>query len=93
MQNRQEILRELLSSKSKGRCIKLKITHEQNSFVADIDEIMTDKEVVVLRPIDAARKALRRTSYYVDEIEKVEEVNFLTDITMHLLARGMKPKN
>jgi hypothetical protein len=90
MQNRQEILQQLLTSKSKGRSIKLKITHEPNSFVADIDDILTDKEVVMLKPVDAERQTLRRASYYVDEIEKVENVGFLTDLSMHLFSGGVK---
>jgi ornithine carbamoyltransferase len=93
MQNRQEILQQLLTSKSKGRSVKLKISHEPQSFVADIDYILTDKEVVMLKPVDAERQALRRTSYYVDEIEKVEKVGFLADLSMHLLAGGVKSGN
>jgi hypothetical protein len=82
MQNRNDILQQLIACKSKRKSIRLKITHEQSSFVADIDDILTDKEVVKLKPADAGHASLRRTSYYVDEIEAVEHVGFLSDFSL-----------
>jgi len=82
MQNRQDILQQLITCKSRGKAIRLKITHEQSPFVADIDDILTDKDVVKLKPVDAAHASLRRTSYYVDEIETVEHVGFLANFSL-----------
>lgn len=82
MQNRQEILQQLIDSKSRRRSIRVKITHEQSPFVADIDDILTDKDVVRLKPLSADNACLRRTSYYVDEIERVERIGFLGDLSL-----------
>ena len=85
MQNRHDILQQLITCKSRGKSIRLKITHEQSPFVADVDDILTDREVVKLKPVDAHHAALRRTSYYVDEIETVERVGFLSDFSLRNL--------
>ena len=83
MQSRQEILEQLITSKTKGKTIKLKITHEQTPIVVGIDDILTEKEVIVLKPVDADHATLRRSSYYVDEIEHVESLGFLSNFSIY----------
>jgi hypothetical protein len=83
MQTRQEILEQLMVSKTKRTTIRLKITHEHEPFVADVDDILTEKEVVKLKPVDTEHAFLRRSSYYVDEIEHVEKVGFLSTFTIY----------
>lgn len=85
---RNEILRVLNLSKSKGIAVRIKLRHQDDCIVTSVEDLVND--ILIVKPVNLHGVSLPRTSFYLEEIETVKSMGIFYNAPLYVHLRAIK---